>query len=99
MVLLLKLAYLECRNSGRQCVNQLDITRAYRAAAYTASAGEVEELMLLALSSLKKHKLKDLHCPFDLSAAMKTNVVNFTRADRQEPLLRSFTRKRPANTQ
>ena len=55
--------------------------------------------MLLALSSLKKHKLKDLHCPFDLSAAMKTNVVNFTRADRQEPLLRSFTRKRPANTQ
>ncbi|KAA0950614.1 MULTISPECIES: hypothetical protein [Pseudomonas] len=65
-------------------MNQLDITRAYRATAYTASAGEVEELMLLALSSLKKHKLKDLHCPFDLSAAMKTNVVNFTRADRQE---------------
>lgn len=58
-----------------------------RAAAYTASAGEVEELQLQALSSHKKQKHKDLQCPFDLPAAMKTNVVSFTRADRHERVI------------
>ncbi|MDY0835282.1 hypothetical protein [Pseudomonas sp. SED1] len=41
----------------------------------------------LALSSRKKHKHKDLQCPFDLRAAMKTNVVNFTRADRHKRVI------------
>lgn len=87
VVLLLKLAYVECRIAGRECVNLFDITRAYRSAAYTVSASEVEELQLQALSSRKKQKHKDLQCPFDLPVAMKTNVVNFTRADRHERVI------------
>lgn len=87
VVLLLKLAYVECRNAGRQCVNLFDINRAYRSAAYTASAGEVEELQRQALSNRKKQKRMDLQCPFDLPDALKSNVVNFTRADRSERVI------------
>lgn len=87
VVLLLKLAYVECRKANRQWVNLIDITRAYRSAAYTASAAEVEELQLQALSNRKKQKHKDLQCPFDLPDAMKSNVVDFTRADRSERVI------------
>jgi hypothetical protein len=87
VVLLLKLAYVECRKANRQWVKLLDITRAYRSAAYTASAAEVEELQLQALSNRKKQKHKDLQCPFDLPDAMKSNVVDFTRADRSERVI------------
>lgn len=87
VVLLLKLAYVECRIMGRQCVNLFDITREYHSAAYTVSAGEVEELKLQAMSSRKKQKHKDLQSPFDLPVAMKTNIVNFTRADRHERVI------------
>lgn len=83
-VLLLKLAYVECRDAGRQYVDIFDITRAYRSAAYTVSAMEVEELQFLALGGRKKKTNRDLQCPFDLPVAMKTNVVDFARVDRQE---------------
>lgn len=53
----------------------------------TASAAEVEELQLQALSNRKKQKHKDLQCPFDLPDAMKPNVVDFTRADRSETVI------------
>ncbi|MHC8408747.1 AAA family ATPase [Pseudomonas sp. Hz4] len=87
VVLLLKLAYVECRSAGRRYVNLSDVTRAYRSAAYTASAGEVEELQRQALSNRKKQKRIDLQCPFDLPDALKSNVVNFTRADRSERVI------------
>ncbi|PHN22819.1 transposase [Pseudomonas sp. ICMP 561] len=86
-VLLLKLAYVECRDAGRQYLDISDITRAYRSAAYTVSAMEVEELQLLALGGRKKKTNRDLQCPFDLPVAMKTNVVNFARADRHERVI------------
>lgn len=84
VVLLLKLAYVECRNAGRQCVNPSNVTRAYRSAVYTASAGEVEEFQLQALSHRKKQKRMDSPCPFDLPDALKSNVFNFARANRSE---------------
>jgi hypothetical protein len=86
-VQLLKLAYVECRNAGRQRVDLSDITRGYRSAAYTVSAIEVEDLQHLALGGRKKKTNRDLQCPFDLPVATKTNVVNFTRADRHERVI------------
>jgi hypothetical protein len=85
ITLLLKLAYVECRKANRQWVNLIDITRAYRSAAYTASAAEVEELQ--ALSNRRKQNHKDLQCPVDLPDAVKSNVVDFTRADRSERVI------------
>ncbi|NTZ94183.1 hypothetical protein FCH79_02460 [Pseudomonas koreensis] len=87
ITLLLKLAYVGCRKANRQWVNLIDITRAYRSAAYTANAAEVEELQLQALSNRKKQKHKDLKCPVDLPDAVKSNVVDFTRADRSETVI------------
>ncbi|WP_084916022.1 transposase [Pseudomonas syringae] len=86
-VQLLALAYVECRIAGRQWVDLFDITRAYRSAAYTVSAMEVEELQLLALGGRKKKTNRDLQCPFDLPVAMRANVVNFARADRHERVI------------
>jgi hypothetical protein len=82
VVQILTLAYVECRNAGRYSVNLSDIVSAYRSIAYTVSAKEVETLQFLALGG--KPKKADLHlvCPFDLTDAMKSNVVKFTRDDR-----------------
>jgi hypothetical protein len=82
-VQLLKQAYIECRNAGRQDIALPDITRAYRSAAYTISANEVEQLQTLALSSWKSTAHLDLQCPFELPAAVKSNVVQFARTERQ----------------
>ncbi|UVM05097.1 transposase [Pseudomonas laurylsulfatiphila] len=82
-VQLLKQAYIECRNSGRRVVGLADITCAYRSAAYTTSANEVEELKALALSNRKSRTHLDLQCPFELPATVKSNVVQFARTERQ----------------
>ncbi|WP_447652312.1 AAA family ATPase [Pseudomonas abietaniphila] len=82
VVHILTLAYVECRNAGRYSVNLSDIVRAYRSIAYTVSAKEVETLQLLALGGKPKKASQDLVCPFELSDAMKSNVVKFARDDR-----------------
>lgn len=86
-VQLLALAYVECRDAGRQSANLLDLTRAYRSAAYTVGAVEVETLQSLELSSRKTKKHLDLQCPFDLPIAMKSNVVKFTSDNRHDQVI------------
>jgi hypothetical protein len=86
-VQLLKLAYVECRNAGRQSADLSDMIRAYRSTAYTASAREVEILQHLAITGQKTKDNLDLQCPFDLPVALKSNVVDFVRASRQEQVI------------
>lgn len=83
-VQLLKLAYLECRAVGRKQIELDDLLQAYRSSAYTSSAREVEELNLQVIKYGSSKAHKDLQCPFDLPTDFKTNVVSFSRADRDK---------------
>ncbi len=82
-VQLLKLAYIECRSAGRSRIEVDDLHTAYRSSAYTSNARDVEDLQLEAISRGSSKRL-DLRCPFDLPVEYKSNVVNFTRADRDQ---------------
>lgn len=81
---LLKQAYIECRSAGRHAASLQDIGHAYRSAAYTSSAKQVEHLQKLALGGRVSKQHPDLRCPFDLPAAFTSNVVKFARAERQD---------------
>ncbi|WP_223434142.1 MULTISPECIES: transposase [unclassified Pseudomonas] len=83
-VQLLKLAYIECRNAGRESVKLADITRAYRSSAYTSNSMDVEYLQLHAIQARGTGTRLDLTCPFDLPADTNSNVVKFARADRDD---------------
>lgn len=83
-VQLLKLAYIECRADGRNRIEVEDLHQAYRSSAYTSSAKEVEELQLQVINKGIKGMHLDLCCPFDLPVEFKSNVVSFTRADRDQ---------------
>lgn len=84
VVQLLKLAYIECRNAGREFVKLADISRAYRSSAYSNSSEEVEELQLRSINPRITGTRLDLRCPFDLPADKNSNVVKFARADRDD---------------
>lgn len=84
VVQLIKQAYIECRKDGRHYVEFSDLARAYRSAAYTSSASEVEALQLQALSNSKPKSRIDLYCPFELPVTMKSNVVQFAKTERQK---------------
>lgn len=86
-VQLLKLAYIECRNGGREYVTLSDISRAYRSSAYSSNSRDVEELQLQALQGRSTSSHLDLRCPFDLPIEMKSNVVKFARADRDNRVI------------
>lgn len=86
-VQLLKQAYIECRNDRRYWVELRDLSRAYRSAAYTSNASEVEELQTQALGSRQSKLRLDLKCPFELPAAYRTNVVEFARAERDQRVI------------
>ena len=62
----------------------VDLTRAYRSAAYTVSADEVETLGAIAIKNHSKTKHLDLLCPFDIPIEMMTNVVSLLKEDRQD---------------
>lgn len=78
----IQLAYIECRNAGRESVELSDISRAYRSSAYSSNSKEVEELQLQALNNRTSGIPLDLRCPFELPVEMKSNVVRFASADR-----------------
>lgn len=82
-VQLLKLAYLECRAASRNRIELADLHKAYRSSAYTSNAMDVEDLQLEAINKGSSKRL-DLRCPFDLPVEYKSNVVNFTRTDRDQ---------------
>ncbi|VVN98439.1 transposase [Pseudomonas fluorescens] len=86
-VQLLKLAYIECRNAGREYVILCDISRAYRSSGYSSNSKEVEELHFQALQPRSTGRHLDLRCPFDLPIEMKSNVVKFARADRDNRVI------------
>ena len=86
-VQLLKLAYIECRNAGREYVILSDISRAYCASEYSSNSKEVEELHFQALQPRSTGRHLDLRCPFDLPIEMKSNVVKFARADRDNRVI------------
>ncbi|MFQ6575297.1 AAA family ATPase [Pseudomonas sp. UM16] len=86
-VQLLKLAYVECRSAGREFVALSDISLAYRSSAYSSSSKEVEELQLQALHNRTTGTHLDLRCPFELPVEMKSNVVKFARADRDNRVI------------
>jgi len=83
-VQLLKQAYIECRAAGRKQIDLDDLHSAYRSSAYTSNAREVEELQLQAIKIGSYGGQLDLRCPFDLPAQYKSNVLSFTRADRDQ---------------
>ena len=83
-VQLLKLAYIECRNAGRERIELEDLHKAYRSSGYTSNAREVEELQLQIINKGSSGAHLDLRCPFDLPVEFKSNVVSFTRADRDQ---------------
>lgn len=75
--------YIECRSDRRHWVELRDLSSAYRSAAYTSNASEVEELHTQALGRRQSKQRLDLKCPFELPAAYRTNVVEFARAERE----------------
>lgn len=83
-VQMLKLAYIECRAAGRSRIEIEDLHKAYRSSAYTSNAKEVEELQLQTIYNGSRGAHLDLRCPFDLPAQYKSNVVSFSRADRDK---------------
>lgn len=83
-VQVLKLAYIEARAAGRCQIQVEDLQKAYRSSSYTSSAREVEDLQLLAIGKVGSGTHLDLRCPFDLPVEYKSNVVNFTRTDRDQ---------------
>lgn len=83
-VQLLKQAYIECRSDRRHWIELRDLSRAYRSAAYTSNASEVEELQIQALGGRRSKRRLDLKCPFELPAAYRTNVLEFASAERQQ---------------
>jgi hypothetical protein len=84
VVQLLKQAYIECRSDRRHWIELRDLSRAYRSAAYTSNASEVEELQLQALGGRRSKLRLDLKCPFELPAAYRSNIVEFVSAERQQ---------------
>ncbi|MHC2146433.1 AAA family ATPase [Pseudomonas sp. 210_17 TE3656] len=86
-VQLLKLAYIECRSAGRESVELADISRAYRSSAYSSSSKEVEALHLQALHNRTTGTHLDLKCPFELPAEMRSNVVKFASAERENRVI------------
>lgn len=86
-VQLLKQAYIECRSDRRHWVELRDLSSAYRSAAYTSNASEVEELQTQALGSRQSKLRLDLKCPFELPAAYRTNVLEFARAEREQRVI------------
>lgn len=84
VVQLLKQAYIESRKDQRHHVELSDLARAYRSTSYTSNASEVEELQLQALRSRKSTSRLDLKCPFELPSELKSNVIQFTKLDRQK---------------
>lgn len=83
-VQLLKLAYIECRTAGRNRIELEDLHKAYRSSGYTSNAQEVEELQLQIIDRGSSRSHLDLRCPFDLPVEFKSNVVSFTRTDRDQ---------------
>lgn len=83
-VQLLKLAYIECRTAGRNRIELEDLHKAYRSSGYTSNAQEVEELQLQVIYRGSSRSHLDLRCPFDLPVEFKSNVVSFTRTDRDQ---------------
>lgn len=86
-VQLIKLAYIEARSAGRECLALPDISRAYRSSAYAANREDVEELHQQALQNRKTGSRLDLRCPFELPGAHRSNVVAFARADRENRVI------------
>ncbi|WP_238337616.1 transposase [Pseudomonas sp. SWRI51] len=86
-VQLLSQAYIECRNDGRYWIEQVDLARAYRSAAYTSNAKDVEDLHTDSLGSGQSSIRLDLKCPFDLPAAYKSNVVKFAKDERHQRMV------------
>ncbi|WP_235154344.1 AAA family ATPase (plasmid) [Pseudomonas nitroreducens] len=86
-VQLIKQAFLEARSAGRNVVSLSDISRAFRSTAYAANRDDVEELHVQALQNRKTGSRLDLRCPFELPSALKTNIVAFSRADRESRVI------------
>lgn len=86
-VQLLSQAYIECRNDGRNWIVQADLAHAYRSAAYTSNAKDVEDLHTDLLGSGQSSIRLDLKCPFDLPAAYKSNVVKFAKDERHQRMI------------
>lgn len=83
-VQLLKQAYIESRAADRKQIELDDIHRAYRSSAYTSNAMEVEELQLQTIKKGSSGAHLDLWCPFDLPVQYKSNVLSFSRAERDQ---------------
>ncbi|AIN61063.1 AAA family ATPase [Pseudomonas soli] len=83
-VQVLKQAYIESRAAGRKQIELDDIHRAYRSSAYTSNAMEVEELQLQTIQKGSSGAHLDLWCPFDLPVQYKSNVLSFSRAERDQ---------------
>ncbi|WP_082481762.1 transposase [Pseudomonas sp. Leaf127] len=82
VVRLLKEAYIQCRNQGREFINMDDIIRAYKSVAYSMNLKDVEELHRQALQGRMTRSRLDLRCPFDLPTDLKSNIVKMVKADR-----------------
>lgn len=87
VVQILKQAYIETCSAGRECLTPSDISRAYRSPAYAANQEDVEELHLQSLQNRRTGRRLDLRCPFELPIALKSNVVAFARADRDNRVI------------
>ncbi|VVO07996.1 transposase [Pseudomonas fluorescens] len=86
-VQLIKLAYIEARSSGRECIDITDITRAYRSPVYASSQIDVEELHMQILQNRTTGSRMDLRCPFEVPSVLRSNIVKFARADRDNRVI------------
>ncbi|MFC5694514.1 AAA family ATPase [Pseudomonas sp. GCM10022186] len=83
-VQLIKIAFVESRVAGRQSIDISDVHRAYRSAEYSVNRADVEELQRQAIESRTSGGRLDLRCPFELPVHLKSNVIAFAKADRDQ---------------
>lgn len=84
VVHLLKLAYLESRNTKRGYINLADISQAYRSPEYWSYRQDVEDLNAIAVQRTSRAFRMDLRCPIPLPVAQKSSVVQFCSQERDE---------------
>lgn len=83
---LLKQAYREAREQGRDIVGLDDVRSAYRSRSYSSHRKDVEDLASLAVSNSIAEKRPDLVCPFaEVQLGGRTSATNLAFSQRTAP--------------
>ncbi|PZW48222.1 Cdc6-like AAA superfamily ATPase [Pseudomonas sp. URIL14HWK12:I3] len=84
VIQLLKHAYMQCFNAGRDRIQLVDLYDAYRSSQYSVSAHLVENLQKVAIGRGSMRTHADLMCRFAIPAELKPSVVSSIDTKRAE---------------